>query len=70
MGSQVTVSSRYQIVIPKEARERAKLKPGEKLSVFVRHGQITLVRVRPFEELIGIAKGINIEGLREEEDRL
>ncbi len=70
MGNQVTVSSKYQIVIPKEARERAKIKPGEKLSVLVLHGQIVLVRVRPFNELVGILKGIDPEGLRDEEDRL
>lgn len=70
MGSQVTVSSKYQIVLPKEARERAHLKPGEKLSVLVKHGQVILVRVRPLDELVGIAKGINTEGLREKDDRL
>ena len=70
MGNTVTVSSKYQIVIPKEVRERAHVKPGEKLSILVKRGQITLVRVRPLDELVGIAKGINTEGLREKEDRL
>ncbi len=70
MGNQVTVSSKFQVVLPKEARERAHLKPGQKLVVQVKHGQIKLIPVRPMEELIGFVKGINIEGFREEEDRL
>ena len=70
MGNQVTISSKYQIVIPKEARERGNLRPGQKLVVQVKHGQVKLIPVRPMEELIGFVKGINIEGFREEEDRL
>ena len=70
MGHEVTISSKYQIVIPREARDRAHLVPGQKLVVQVKHGQIKLIPVRPMEELIGFVKGINIEGFREEEDRL
>ncbi len=70
MASQVKVSSKYQIVIPKEVRERAKLKPGQRMVIQLKHGQIRLIPVRPMEELIGFVKGIEIEGFREEEDRL
>ena len=70
MGNQVTVSSKFQVVLPKEIREGAHLRPGEKLSIMLKHGQITMIRVRPLDELVGIAKGINTEGLREKEDRL
>ena len=70
MGNQVTISSKFQIVLPKEVRESAKLQPGQKLVFQVKHGQIKLIPVRPMKDLIGFVKGINIEGFREEEDRL
>lgn len=66
---QTTVSSKYQIVIPKEDRERAGIKPGQKLIVLVKHGTIKLVPVRTLDELQGFVKGINTEGYREEADR-
>ncbi len=64
------VSSKYQVVIPKAARERAKLKPGQRLVVLVRHGIISLVPVPTLDELVGIASGAKLEGYREEEDRV
>jgi AbrB family looped-hinge helix DNA binding protein len=69
MGNTVTVSSKYQIVIPKEVRESIPIKPGQKLAVLVKHGRVTLVPVLPIEELQGLLKGANLEGLRDESDR-
>jgi AbrB family looped-hinge helix DNA binding protein len=66
---QTTVSSKYQVVIPKSVREQLNLRPGQKLVVLVRHGVISLVPVRPLAELRGFAPDIRIEGYREEEDR-
>ena len=70
MADTLTVSSKYQIVIPKSIRARVPLQPGQKLVALVKHGQITLVPVRPLEELVGVLKGIDPTGLREEEDRI
>ncbi len=67
---EVTVSSKYQVVIPKRVRERIGLKPGQKLMVMVKHGIISLVPVLELDELQGFVKGINTEGLREKVDRL
>lgn len=64
-----TISSKYQIVIPKEIRERLKLKPGQKIGILMKGKQAVLVPVRPIEELEGIAKGASMEGYREEVDR-
>ena len=69
MSDIITVSSKYQIVIPKSVRERVPIKPGQKLAVLVKHGSITLVPIRPIEEFMGFLKGANTEGLRDEEDR-
>ena len=68
----VTVSPKYQIVIPIEVRERIKLKPGQKLGVVEKDGVVHLVRVRPLKEMRGFVKGVSSKGIRDEgegEDR-
>lgn len=64
------VSPKYQVVIPKEARESANLKVGQELQVIVKGGVITLVPDRPLAQLRGFAKGIRTDDLREKKDRL
>lgn len=66
---ETTVSSKYQVVIPKAIRERARIEPGQKLTVILKGNVISLVRQVPLEELRGFVSGIDTEGLREEEDR-
>ena len=68
MGHTTTVSSKYQVVIPKEARERMKLQPGQKLSVITKGGVIYLVPVLGLDELQERLRGMNTDGLREEVD--
>jgi AbrB family looped-hinge helix DNA binding protein len=68
--SQTVVSSKYQIVIPKEVREKLDLEKGQILQVVARNGVITLVPDRPLAKLRGFVKGIDETGLRDEEDRL
>ena len=53
---QTTISSKYQVVIPKPAREHLNLKPKQKLTVIE-------------EELRGIASDADTEGYREKKDR-
>jgi AbrB family looped-hinge helix DNA binding protein len=67
---QTVVSSKYQVVIPKEVREQLDLEKGQILQVVVRNGVITLVPDRPLSELRGFIKGIDDTGLRDKEDRL
>lgn len=57
----VTVSPKFQIVIPKELREKLKLRPGQKLLVYEQDGSIRLEPPRPLRELRGAAKGIRWE---------
>lgn len=56
---QVTVSPKFQIVIPQEVREAMDLRPGEKLQVFQLGQRIELVPVRPIREMRGFLKGID-----------
>lgn len=64
------VSSKYQVVIPKEVRESMDLKVGQQLQVVTKGGTITLVPERPLASLRGFAKGIRTDGLREKKDRM
>jgi AbrB family looped-hinge helix DNA binding protein len=65
----VTVSPKFQVVIPKEIREAMRLRPGQKLKVIVYEGRIELIPDRDISELKGFLKGINTEFERES-DRL
>jgi AbrB family looped-hinge helix DNA binding protein len=42
--AEVTLSSKNQIVIPKEAREALGVKPGDKLLVTVHNGEVMLMK--------------------------
>jgi len=68
--SQTVVSSKYQIVIPKEVRTKIDLEKGQVLQVVVRNGVIMLVPDRPLAELRGFVKGMESSELRDKEDRL
>ncbi len=65
----VTVSPKYQVVIPKDVREAMRLCPGQKLKVIEYEGRIELIPERDISELKGFLKGINTEFIRED-DRL
>jgi AbrB family looped-hinge helix DNA binding protein len=66
---EVTISPKYQVVIPKAIRERLHFRPGQKLVALVKGNSVSLVPVPTLKELRGIARGANLEGYREEEDR-
>jgi AbrB family looped-hinge helix DNA binding protein len=66
----VTVSSRFQVVIPQEIRKLLGIKPGQKLRVIALDNQVILIPVRPVEAAIGSLKGIDTTVAREEDDRL
>ena len=65
----VTVSSKYQVVIPKDVRERLGLAPGQKVQALAVGGRIELVPVEPIERLRGFLKGMSSE-LESDDDRL
>jgi AbrB family looped-hinge helix DNA binding protein len=57
----VTVSPKFQIVIPKELREKLSLRPGERLFMYELHGSLRVERKRSLKDLRGMAKGIRWE---------
>jgi AbrB family looped-hinge helix DNA binding protein len=66
----VTVSPKFQVVIPRRIREKLNLKPGEKLQVISINGRIELIPLRPMKEMRGFLKGYDPIFEREEEDRI
>lgn len=65
----VTVSSKYQIVIPREIRDLLKIKPGQKLQMIAIGDRVEMVRVPSLKEMRGILKGVVNDFHREEHDR-
>ncbi|MDY7034598.1 MAG: AbrB/MazE/SpoVT family DNA-binding domain-containing protein [Thermodesulfobacteriota bacterium] len=61
----VTVSPKYQVVIPKNIRDALHLRPGQKMKVMEYNGRIELIPDRDISELKGFLKGINTEFVRE-----
>lgn len=57
----VTISPKYQVVIPKELREALHLLPGQKLQIFRYQNRLELVPVRDIKKMRGFLKGINTE---------
>ena len=68
MHSLTTISTKYQIVIPRKVREQFNLKPGQKVMFIPYKNTIRLVIVPPIKEALGIFKGMNTENIREEVD--
>lgn len=67
--SVVTVSPKFQVVIPKEVRESSNIKVGSKMDIFAFDGRIELVPLKTLKKLRGSLKGIDTSIVREK-DRL
>jgi AbrB family looped-hinge helix DNA binding protein len=65
----VTVSPKFQVVIPQAVREALSIRPGEKLQVFQFDNRIELVPVRPLREMRGFLRGMDTN-LGRDPDRL
>jgi AbrB family looped-hinge helix DNA binding protein len=65
----VTISSKYQVVIPRPIRERFNLRPGQKLMLIPYKDTLRVLIVPPIEETEGIFEGIDTDPQREKADR-
>ena len=65
----VTVSPKYQVVIPREIREAGGIKPGSRMSVFEVNGVIQLVPVKPAPAYRGLLRGISSTDIPAEPER-
>lgn len=64
------ISPKFQVVIPKEVRDKLRLSPKQRLQVLEKGGVITLVPEVSLKSLKGTLKGMSKEGIREKKDRL
>lgn len=65
----VKVSPKYQVVIPKDVREKMNIQPGSEVTVFQYMNRIEYIPVKPVQEFRGFVRGMNTE-LNRDEDRL
>ena len=61
----VTVSSKFQVVIPRRVRDLLGVQPGQKVQVIPYENRIELILLRPMQEARGFLKGIDTAVERE-----
>ena len=66
----VTVSSKYQIAIPKQMREKHNVKPGVKFILMSVGDRIEMIPEKKIEDLRGALPGIDTDPNREKVDRI
>ena len=65
----VTVSPKFQVVIPKEVREKLGIRPGQQLQVLQFPDRIEFVPVQEIRNMRGFLRGIRTD-VRREKDRV
>ncbi|MCX6841784.1 MAG: AbrB/MazE/SpoVT family DNA-binding domain-containing protein [candidate division WOR-3 bacterium] len=65
----VTISPKYQVVIPKQIRRKLGLCPGQKVQAIAYENRIELVPVRPVRKMRGFLKGLDPR-VNRDDDRL
>jgi AbrB family looped-hinge helix DNA binding protein len=67
--AQGKVSGKYQVCIPREIRERLKIRKGQDVTILAIGNRIEIVPNRDLGEMKGAFPGLSLDGIREEEDR-
>ncbi len=65
----VTVSPKFQVVIPKDVRESMGITSGQKVQMLTFRNRIELIPIKPMKQMKGYIKGINTN-IKREKDRL
>jgi len=65
----VTVSPKFQIVIPKDVRESMGIVSGQIVQVLTYRNRIELIPIKPMEKMKGFLKGIDTE-IKRDKDRI
>jgi AbrB family looped-hinge helix DNA binding protein len=63
----LTISPKFQVVIPKAIRELLKLKPGQKVRAIVYDNRIELIPVQSLKKMRGFVRGIDTTVEREDD---
>lgn len=65
----VTISPKYQVVIPRDIRERLKLAPGQKVQALLYQNRIEFIPLQPPRSMRGFLRGIDTT-VRRDADRV
>lgn len=65
----VTVSPKFQVVIPKEVRESMGIVPGQKVQILTYNNCIELIPIKPMGKMRGFLRGIDVV-IERDDDRL
>jgi len=65
----LTISPKYQVVIPKQIREKLDLRPGQRVQAIQYDGRVELIPVRAMGSMRGFLTGIDTT-VERDEDRL
>lgn len=63
----VTVSPKFQVVIPKEVRESMGIVSGQKIQVLTYQNRIELIPIKPMKKMKGFLKGIDTDVERDDD---
>ncbi len=66
----VTISPKYQVVIPKSVRRQLRLVPGQKVHVIAYGDRIEFIPLKPARELRGMLRGLETTFERDREERV
>ncbi len=65
----VTVSPKYQVVIPKEVRDSMGIVSGQKIQMLTYRNRIELIPIKPMKKMKGFLKGLDTE-VKRDKDRI
>jgi len=65
----VTISQKFQIVIPLQLRRELRLRPGGKMVMVKKNGVIHMIPIEELKKARGIAKGVTLKDIRDETER-
>lgn len=65
----VTISPKFQVVIPRAVREQLGLEPGQKVQALAYNNRVQLIPVQPLRRMRGFLKGIDTT-MKRDRDRV
>ncbi|MDZ7829081.1 MAG: AbrB/MazE/SpoVT family DNA-binding domain-containing protein [Halofilum sp. (in: g-proteobacteria)] len=66
----VTLSSKFQVVLPRAIREELALEAGQRFRILAKDGVIELVPIRSLDEVRGMLRGADAGDYRDRHDRI